>query len=317
MSTPYISVILPVFNEQANLENLCARLLSVLNQYGKPYEVIFTNDGSTDQSAAVLQILYQRYPQHIRIIHLNGNYGQHPAIMAAMEKVRGQLVMTMDADLQNLPEDIPRFIEKIEAGYDVVCGYREDNQDTVLRRWFSKLQHLWRAKLIGNVAMKDQGCMLQAYRRHIVDAMVANRNAPVFINALALSYARNPTEIPVSHAARTAGKSHRIYQFVRTNFDLITNFSLAPLQAFTFLGIFISALSGLLVVYLLLRRLFDGPEVQGVFTLFTVAFFFAGLCLLGLGILGEYIGRIYQQVRKRPRFVIRRIVEKKGFIHES
>ncbi len=318
MTKPYISIVIPVYNEQESLENLYNRLTSTLDEMNKPYEIIFTNDGSTDLSENILDELRNKRPDVIRAIHFNTNYGQHLAIMAGFEYVRGEIVVTMDADLQNLPEDIPRFIAMIEQGFDVVGGYRENRRDLWWRRFFSKLHNKIRAKIMPNFNMKDQGCMLRAYRRHIVDLMVSSKESNTFIPALALSYASKSCDIPVSHEARQLGKSkYNLYRLIRYNFDLVTNFSLVPLQLFTLIGILVSCLSGLLVAYLVLRRLIVGPEAQGVFTLFAIAFFLIGLCLLGLGILGEYIGRIYQEVRQRPRFVIRRLVDIQEPPHES
>lgn len=316
MIQPYISIVIPVYNEQEVLEMLYQRLMSVMDNLQKPYEVILVNDGSRDKTPKILNEFFERRPDNIRVVHFSANYGQHLAIMAGLEQVRGQIIITLDADLQNPPENIPNLIAKIEEGYDVVSGYRENRQDRVWRKKISQLHNYFRAKMIPNIIMKDEGCMLRAYRRNIVDLMISSQETNTFINALALSYAHNPTEIPVTHEARAAGESkYNFYKLIRYNFDLITNFSLAPLQLFTILGISVSVLSGLLVIYLLLRRLIAGPEVGGVFTLFAVAFFLIGLCLLGLGILGEYIGRIYQEVRRRPRFVIREIIGRKK--HES
>lgn len=310
MNHPEISVVIPCYNEQDVLETLYQRLLPVMDGLNTSYEIIFVNDGSRDNTTQILNEFFQRRPENIRVIHFSSNYGQHLAIMAGLEHVRGQIIVTMDADLQNPPENIPNLIAKIQQGHDVVSGYRENRQDSAWRKKISQLHNYFRAKMIPNIIMKDEGCMLRAYRRHIVDLMVSSQESNTFINALALNYAHSPAEIPVTHEARAAGESkYNIYKLIRYNFDLITNFSLAPLQLFTILGITVSALSGLLVIYLFLRRLITGPEVGGVFTLFGIAFFLIGLCLLGLGILGEYIGRIYQEVRKRPRFVIREIIE--------
>lgn len=312
MTQPYFSIVIPVYNEQEVLEILYQRLIPVMDDLKKPYEVILVNDGSRDKTPQILNDFFQRRPENIRVIHFSSNYGQHLAIMAGLENVRGEIIITLDADLQNPPENIPNLVAKMEEGYDVVSGYRENRQDKIWRKKISQLHNYFRAKMIPNITMKDEGCMLRAYRRHIVDLMVSSQETNTFINALALNYAHNPAEIGVTHEVRAAGESkYNLYKLLRYNFDLITNFSLVPLQLFTVLGISISALSGLLVIYLCLRRLVAGPEVGGLFTLFAIAFFLISLCLLGLGILGEYIGRIYQEVRKRPRFVIREIVEKK------
>lgn len=311
MSKPYISIVIPVHNEEEVLYNLYTRLTTVMDKMNKPFEIVFTNDGSKDNSEKILNELHENRPHQVRIIHFNGNYGQHMAIMAGFERVRGEIIITMDADLQNLPEDIPKFIEKMEEGHDVVGGYRQDRKDNLWRVTVSKCHNLVRAKITPRITMKDEGCMLRAYRRHIVDLMVSSGEASTFIPALALTYAANPAEVPVQHEPRQAGtSSYNFYKLIRYNFDLITGFSLVPLQLFTLLGIFVSLMSGVLVAYMIVRRAIIGPEMEGIFTLFAIIFLLVGLCLLGLGVLGEYIGRIYQEVLKRPRFVIRDVIEK-------
>ncbi len=308
--TPYLSVVIPVYNEEANLEALFARLTAALDTLGKPYEILFTNDGSRDRSGAMLRDFHRRRPREVRVIDFNGNFGQHMAIMAAFERVRGEVVVTLDADLQNPPEEIGKLVAAMEAGHDVVGGYRKDRQDTFFRRYASKLINLLRAR-ITHIRMRDQGCMLRAYRRRIVDLIAASGENTTFIPALAYSYAANPTEVEVEHAARAAGESkYSLYKLIRLNFDLMTGFSVVPLQLFTLFGMVLSVLSGLFVAYLFIRRLIIGPEAEGVFTLFAILYFLVAVGILGLGIIGEYIGRIYQEVRRRPRFVIREVVEK-------
>lgn len=309
-SNPYISVVIPVYNEEKTLEELYRRLTATLDGLGKSYEIILTNDGSKDQSSKILQELHDRRPTQIRVIEFNGNFGQHMAIMAGFERVRGEIIITMDADLQNPPEEIPKLVAAMEAGHDVVNAYRQGRQDSWWRLFVSKMHNKVREWMMPRLKMKDEGCMLRAYRRSIVDLMAATGEATTFIPALALNYASNPTEVGVAHEERFAGTSnYNLYKLIRYNFDLVTGFSLFPLQVFTFIGILISFFSFIFVVYLGLRRLIVGPEVEGVFTLFAILFFFIGIVLLGLGVVGEYIGRIYQEVRQRPRFVIRKILE--------
>jgi len=231
--------------------------------------------------------------------------------MAGFERVRGEIIVTLDADLQNPPEEIPKIIAAIDAGHDVVGGFRQYRKDKIWRKFFSKTHNILRKLIMPQIKMRDEGCMLRAYKRNIVDLMIQSGEARTFIPALALLYAENPTDVPVKHEERNAGQSHySFYKLIRYNFDLVTNFSLVPIQLFTFIGIIISCLSTLLVIYMFVRRLIIGPEAQGVFTLFAIMFLLIGICLLGLGILGEYIGRIYQEVVKRPRFVIKNILEK-------
>lgn len=307
---PYVSIVIPVHNEALNLEELYKRLMPVLDQLNKPFEVIFTNDGSTDNSSQILQDLHARRPQHIRVIEFNGNFGQHMAIMAAFERVHGEIIITMDADLQNPPEEIPKLIAAMEKGHDVVNTYRVFRQDSWFRLMASKAHNKARAMMMPKLHMRDEGCMLRAYRREIVDLMASTGETVTFIPALALNYAMNPTEVPVRHAERLAGKSnYNFYRLVRYNFDVITGFSLFPLQAITLIGMLISFCSFSFVVYLFARRLIVGPEVEGVFTLFAILFFLIGILLLCLGIMGEYVGRIFMEVRQRPRFVIRQTLE--------
>ena len=310
MAKPYVSVVVPVYNEQENLDALFTRLTAVLDGLGKPFEILFTNDGSRDRSGTMLKEYYERRPNQVRVIDFNGNFGQHMAIMAAFERVRGDVVVTLDADLQNPPEEIPKLLAAIEAGHDVVGGYRKNRQDTFFRKYASKIINGMRAK-ITNIRMRDQGCMLRAYRKNIIDSIVASEETSTFIPALAYSFAANGTEVEVEHAARAAGDSkYRLYDLIRLNFDLMTGFSVVPLQVFTLFGMVVSVLSTLFVIYLFIRRLIVGPEAEGLFTLFAILYFLVGIGIMGLGIIGEYIGRIYKEVRRRPRFVIRKVYEK-------
>ena len=314
---PYISVVIPVHNEQESLEELYQRLTNALDALNKPYEIILTNDGSTDRTSEILQQLYLRRPQQIRVIEFNGNFGQHMAIMAGFERVRGEIIITMDADLQNPPEEIGKLVSAMEAGHDVVNTHRQNRQDSWWRLKVSKWHNKLREWMMPKLKMEDEGCMLRAYHRRIVDLMTSTEESTTFIPALALTYAANPTEVGVSHDERHAGESsYNFYKLIRYNFDVITNFSVFPLQIFTIIGVMISLFSFVFVIYLLLRRFIVGPEVEGVFTLFAILFFLIGIVLFGLGIVGEYIGRIYQEVRKRPRFVIRRILEEREVVVE-
>ena len=309
MVHPYVSVVIPVFNEQENLPQLYQRLAQTLEKLNKPYEIIFVDDGSKDDSRGILTEIYQQSPKTVRVIFFNRNYGQHMAIMAAFEHVRGEVVVSLDADLLNPPEEIPKLLEKISEGFDVVGGCRALRQDSLWRKTASKLNNYLRYRMT-NIRMTDQGCMLRAYQRHIVDLMVEGAETSTFIPALAYSFAANPTEIEVKHDARLAGVSkYNLYRLLRLNFDLMTGFSLIPLQIFTISGLILSFFSILFFAYLVLRRFIAGPEVEGVFTLFALLFFLAGVIMMGLGIIGEYIGRIYQEVRRRPRYLIKNILE--------
>ncbi len=307
---PYISIVIPVYNEAQTLPIMFSRLIPVMDGYGKPYEVIFVNDGSKDSSQQVLAGLFHQRPDAVRVVQFMRNYGQHPAIMAGFEHVKGQVVVTLDCDLQNPPEDIPKLLDLIEQGHDVVGGYRSNRHDLAWRRAVSKFSNIVRAR-ITTINMRDHGCMLRAYRRHIIDQIVEIGDASPFITALSQELAGNPAEIQVGHEERAAGESnYNLYKLIRYNFDLVTGFSLVPLQLFTITGIALSALSMALVIYMIGRRIFIGPEVDGVFTLFAIMFFLISVTMTGLGIVGEYVGRIYKEVRRRPRYMVKEVLEK-------
>ena len=310
MNTPLISVVIPVYNEEPGLPTLFARVYLALDRLACPYEIIFINDGSTDRSAALLREQFQQRPDVTRVILFNGNYGQHMAIMAGFERCRGDRIVTLDADLQNPPEEIGNLMAEMDKGFDYVGSIRKKRQDSTWRRWASKAMNRSRERLT-HIKMTDQGCMLRAYSRDIVNAINQSREVSTYIPALAYSFSHNPTEIEVAHEERSAGESkYSLYKLIRLNFDLVTGFSTVPLQVFSLFGIAISLLSVGFVVYLAVRRLIVGPEAEGLFTLFGIAFFLIGVTLFGIGLLGEYVGRIYQQVRERPRYLIQAVLEK-------
>ena len=304
-----LSIVIPVYNEEQGLAALFARLYPALDALHISYEIIFVNDGSRDRSAAILRDQFRQRPEVTRVVLFNGNFGQHMAIMAGFEQVRGRRVVTLDADLQNPPEEIGKLIAKMDEGYDYVGSIRRLRQDSAFRRYASKAMNLVRER-ITRIRMTDQGCMLRAYSRDIIDAINGCREISTYIPALAYTFAQRPVEIEVGHEERAAGVSkYSLYQLIRLNFDLVTAFSLVPLQLFSLAGMLISLLSILFVGYLAVRRLLIGPEAEGVFTLFGIVFFLLGIALFGIGLLGEYLGRIAQQVRQRPRYLIQAVLE--------
>lgn len=304
-----VSVVIPVYNEEGNLPTLFTRLYPVLDALGRHYEIIFTNDGSADRSYDLLVAQHAARPDVTKVIDFKANSGQHMAIMAAFERVRGRVIVTLDADLQNPPEEIPKLLQQTDAGFDCVGGVRQDRQDSLFRRYVSKLIN-WVRRHSTNIEMTDQGCMLRAYSSEVVAGIVSSGAVNTFIPALAYSLAQRPTEIPVAHEERHAGTSnYSLYALIRLNFDLITYFTTAPLQLFTIFAMFCSACSFLLVIVLGARRLYFGPEEGGLFTLFGVLFFLISVCMVGIGLIGEYMGRTYQVVRQRARYQVRHILE--------
>jgi len=307
-TNPDLSVVIPVHNEASTLEDLHHRLGQTLKSVGRSYEVIVVDDGSTDASADLLRLLRER-DRTLRVVRLNRNYGQHAAVFAGLERARGAVVITMDGDLQNPPEEIPALLLKIDEGYDVVGGRRESRHDPLFRRVGSRLINRLTSLIVG-VPMRDYGCMLRAYRRTVVEQLLRCQEISSFIPALANCFAGRVAEVPVAHHPRQAGRSrYGLFRLLRLCFDLLTGFSLLPIQMVSLSGVAI-AIAGLgFSLFLGIRRLVVGPEVEGVFTLFAILFFFVGLQILALGLIGEYVGRIYQEVRRRPRYVVHEVWE--------
>lgn len=306
MSDIKISVVIPVYNEEASINELYDRLRKTLDSLGKSREIIFVDDGSKDSSLERLKALVAG-DRCVKVVEFSRNFGQHTAVMAGLEQSRGEIVVTLDADLQNPPEEIPKLVRKMEEGFDVVGGWRTRRDDSWLRKLPSRILNAWNESLFG-VSLKDYGSMLRAYHRSIVDQIIRCPEISTYIPALANSFAKRVVEIPVEHSARKGGKSkYGFLKLLRLNFDLMTGFSLLPIQLVGLAGVLVAVAGVAFAVFLFIRRLVVGPEVEGVFTLFAILFFFVGLQLLALGIVGEYVGRIYREVRRRPRYVAKNI----------
>jgi undecaprenyl-phosphate 4-deoxy-4-formamido-L-arabinose transferase len=305
-----ISVVIPVYNEESNLALLMDRLEAAMRSMRRPYEIVFVDDGSRDRSLEILKGFLGR--EGVRIVELTRNYGQHPAIFSAFSVVRGDIVVSIDADLQNPPEEIPRLVQAMEEGdYEIVGSVREMRKDSLLRRIPSRLVNAMTRRTTG-IRMTDWGCMLRAYRRPVIDRMVASQEHSTFIPALATLYAKRVTEIPVGHEERHGGISnYNFWKLMNLQFDLLTSFTEVPLKVVLYLGVTLSFGGIAFGLLLFVMRVFLGAEWagQGVFTLFAVLFFFVGALFFGLGIMGQYVGRIYHEVRKRPSYTIRRVHE--------
>ncbi len=311
MSEPEtLSIVIPVFNEQDVLEEMLARTLAVADTLPEKVEIILVDDGSVDRSMGIISEAAEQHPDRIVGVILNRNYGQHAAVMAGFARSRGEWVVTLDADLQNPPEEIPRIVEKLREGFDVVGSIRVPREDSFFRRMASLIVNKTVRKSTG-VGMRDYGCMLRGYRRRIITAMLACQERSTFIPVLANSFARKVTEVEVRHEARPTGKSrYGFLKLVNLQFDLLTSITNAPLRLLMMFGTVICFLGGGLGVLLLVLRLIYGAEwaVEGVFTLFAVLFMLVGLQFIGMGLLGEYIGRIYTDVRGRPRYYVEEVV---------
>ena len=309
-----ISIVIPVFNEAASLSDLLVRCLKTCNRMDRVFEIILVDDGSTDGSRDMIEAASNQYPGVIIGVLLNRNYGQHSAIMAGFAQTKGDIIVTLDADLQNPPEEITKLVQKAEEGFDVVGSVRVPRRDTFFRRVASHLVNKV-VQMSTGITMHDYGCMLRAYRRHIVEAMLQCCERSTFIPVLANSFARHTAEVDVQHAERSAGDSkYSIWKLINLQFDLLTSMTTFPLRLLNVMGGIISAFGVGFGLFLFLMRLIYGAEwaAAGVFTLFAILFIFIGAQFLAMGLLGEYIGRIYSDVRARPRYFIERVVGDAG-----
>lgn len=294
----WLSVVIPVYNEEQSLPELHRRLREVLAGVAEPAEIIFVNDGSTDRSPELLEEIRRADPG-VTVVELAYNCGQHAAVLAGFQVSRGEVVVTLDADLQNPPEEIPKLLEKVREGFDVVGGVRQSRNDPLARRLISRVVRGFSKRAT------DYGCMLRAYRRGVVRRVLKCRERSLFIPALAATLARRVTEVPVAHQERKFGRSrYGAFRLMRLGFDLLTGFSVLPIQVLSVFGI-LTAFAGLAFgMFLFMRRLYLGPELEGVFTLFAILFIFLGAVFVAIGVVGEYVARIYIEVRRRPLYTI-------------
>jgi undecaprenyl-phosphate 4-deoxy-4-formamido-L-arabinose transferase len=302
-----VSIVIPVYNESANITSLWGRLKSVVESLARQCEVVFVDDGSSDQSLDLLRTI-AREDDRVRVVELARNFGQHSAILAGFRQCRGAIIVTLDADLQNPPEEIPRLLKAIDEGNDVVGGWREQRRDQTYRKFASQLHNRLTSMMVG-VPMHDYGCMLRAYRRHIVDTIIECDEKAAFIPALANTFAKRVGEIRVGHEERAQGQSkYNLWSLAKLSLNLITGFSLLPIQILSITGIAIAILDSGFAALLLAHRLIYGPQQEGaLWTLFAVLFFLVGFLFLALGLIGEYVGRIYLEVRRRPTYIVRSV----------
>jgi undecaprenyl-phosphate 4-deoxy-4-formamido-L-arabinose transferase len=311
---PVVSLVIPVFNEEKNLSELIHRCLKACEEIAVPFEIVLVDDGSSDSSARMITDAAERNGGRVVGVLLNRNYGQHAAVMAGFAESRGDIVVTLDADLQNPPEEVGRLVARMKDGYDVVGTIRTPRQDPLFRRVASRIVNRAARRATG-VTMHDYGCMLRAYRRHVVDAMLQCHERSTFIPVLANSFARKATEIEVHHAERTVGQSkYSLWKLINLQFDLLTSMTTFPLRLLSILGSLISATGVGFGIFLLIMRFVHGSgwAAEGVFTLFAVLFIFIGAQFIAMGLLGEYIGRIYHDVRARPRYFVHQVVGRGG-----
>ena len=312
--SPEISLVIPMFNEEASFDELLRRCVATCDPLGKSYEIVLVDDGSHDATREKIQAAVRQWPGRVVGVMLSRNFGQHAAVMAGFAHAQGEIVVTLDADLQNLPEEIPKLLQKMAEGYDVVGSIRMHRHDSLFRKFSSLIINKTVQRITG-VMMHDYGCMLRSYRRRIIDAMLQCHERSTFIPILANSFSRKSTEVEVRHAARQAGDSkYDIWKLINLQFDLLTSMTTFPLRLLSILGTLISLLGLGFGLLLLILRLIQGSRwaVEGVFTLFAILFIFIGGQFIGMGLPGEYIGRIYHDVRARPRYFIQEVIGRGG-----
>jgi undecaprenyl-phosphate 4-deoxy-4-formamido-L-arabinose transferase len=305
---PFLSVVVPFFNEEDNIAALFARLLPSLRAIGRPFEVVCVDDGSKDKTLEMLLAARAASPEVV-VKSFARNFGQHAAVTAGLAAARGAFVVTLDADLQNPPEEVARLVAEFDQGHDYVGTIRVNRDDSAFRKLASKMVGGATRKMSG-LPIRDFGCMLRGYSRDIAHAIAERHETRTFIPALGYLFSKNPIEIEVKHEARHECQSkYSLLNLIRLNFDLMSGFSVAPLRLLFTAGLFVGVVGFGFFVYILVMRALYGNEYTqgGVFTLFAVLFLFVGAQFVAFGLLGEYIGRILQTVRQRPPYVLREL----------
>ena len=308
VETVELSIVVPVYNEDSVLPELYERLKRVCDDLGKSYELVFVDDGSLDRSFAILSGLKDE-DDRIRIVRFTRNFGQQAAALAGFRYSRGALVVQLDADLQNPPEEIPRLLEKLDEGYDLVTTVKKNRRDIPWRVLGSNILHWFGQKFIGS-SFRLNLSSFRAMKRSVIDKIDLCSDRSRYLAVLVSWMAVPSAEIEVEHYDRHSGETkYGPITLIRLAWDMITGFSSTPLRLVTYLGLLGAFLGFILAVFLLYQRIVEDILVEGFIMLSAVFAFFAGVQLLSIGILGEYIGRIYLQVQNRPDYVVEEIVD--------
>lgn len=298
-----ISIVVPVFNEEENLEELNKRLLSVCNSLPINFEIIYVDDGSTDKSLDIVKN-FCNLNDFIHFISFYRNFGQHAAVMAGFKYARGDLIMTLDADLQNPPEEIIKLIDKMKDGYDIVAGKRINRKDSFLRKIPSYFMNRIISSLTG-VKLSDYGCMMRVYKRDIISNLLEYGEKSLYIPAFTSWLSNHSTEIPIKHDTRYAGKSkYTLFTLLRQAFDLITAYTLVPIQLIGMTGIIFFIIGLFLFMYLMYYRLFIGSP-SSLTSFIAILILLSGVILFSIGVISEYLVRIHKEVRKMPLYILK------------
>jgi len=306
-SKSLLSVVIPVYNERPCLEELCRRLYRVLRGMGRKFEVLFVDDGSSDGSLEFLVSQSKKYGS-TKVISFARNYGQHPALTAGMAESKGTVIVTLDADLQNPPEEIPKLVEALEKGYDIASGWRTHREDSFLRTIPSRFANLLISR-VTTVKLHDNGCALRAYSRVVVDRYLKCGERSSYITALMNLLSRKVVEVPVRHEPRVQGRSkYRFFSLLNFVLNITIGFSDYPVRFMSWLGWLFSGAGISLGGYLFMDRLRLGAcGGSGLAPFIAVLLVLFGIQFILLGLMGGYLARIYSEVQNRPRYVVDRV----------
>ena len=310
-----LSLVIPVYNEATNLPELHGEITSACQNLGKSYEIIFVDDGSEDDSLPVLKQLLKKDP-HIRIIQLRKNFGQTAALSAGFDSARGNIIITLDADLQNDPQDFGLLIEKIEEGYDLVSGWRAKRKDKFITRRFPSILANWLISKITRVKLHDYGCTLKAFRKEITKHIKLYGELHRFIPAIASNVGISIAEVKVNHRKRRHGKSkYSVWRFPKVILDLLTvkfllSYSTRPLQIFGVIGFTSGIIGGIIGIWLVYVRLIRLEGISGRPLLFlAILLIVIGIQFITLGLLAEIMVRNYHESTEKKIYFVRDIFQ--------
>lgn len=319
---PVISVVGPVYNEEALIGQFCERVVAVLNEFGEPFEVVLVNDGSRDRSSEIIRAIHKREPR-VKLINFSRNFGLQPALTAGLDYARGKAVIVMDTDLQDPPEVLPQLIEKWREGYQLVYAQRAERAGETWFKKFSASAFYRVITKITNVEIPVDTGEFRLMDRKVVDALVSMREYSRFMRGLSMWVGFKQTGIRYQRDARTAGETKfPLRKMIRLALDGITTFSYFPLQLATYFGFIVAALSLLVLIMVIILRAVgaggpaiplggdEGGAFYGQASTLVAVLFFGGVQLIFLGIIGEYLGRIYDEVKRRPLYIV---AEELGF----
>lgn len=310
-----LSFVIPVYNEAENLPKLYEEMVDSCSKLGKSYEIIFVDDGSWDDSFIALKKIQKKDPR-VKIIRLRKNFGQTGALSAGFDYAKGDVIITLDADLQNDPKDFPLLMEKIEQGYDIVSGWRQKRKDKFLTRRIPSAINNWLVSFITGVKLHDYGCTLKAFRKDVVKNINLYGELHRFIPAIASHMGVSVTEVKVNHRSRLFGKSkYKLIRFIKVFLDLLTvkfllSYSTRPLQIFGPIGLLSGGIGFLLALYLSYQRLILKIGISGrPLLLLAILLMVIGIQFISLGLLAEIMVRAYHESAKKRIYFIREIID--------